>query len=87
MKSKPIIGIIGKAQTKFGEDLWHRIDETDEIRYLVVRNGGIAIMLLPTEPTLEFNDNDINDDTKLTKEEIEDLFKRIWFIYLVALRI
>ena len=48
MKNKPIIGIIGKVQPKYDEDLWHRIDEVDEIRYLTVKNGGIAITLLPT---------------------------------------
>ena len=29
--NKPIIGIIGKVQPKYEEDLWHRIDEVDEI--------------------------------------------------------
>ena len=58
---KPIIGIIGKVQPQYGEDIWHRIDETDEIRYLIVKNGGIAIKLLPTEATLKFNDNDTYD--------------------------
>ena len=66
---KPIIGIIGKVQPQYGEDIWHRIDEVDEIRYLIVKNGGIAIMLLPTEATLKFNDNDIKDDTILSDEE------------------
>ena len=77
MLDKPIIGIIGKVQPKYDEDLWHRIDETDEIRYLIVKNGGIAMMLLPTEPTLKFNDNDIKDNTKLTQEELEDLDRQI----------
>lgn len=77
MANKPIIGIIGKVQPKYNEDLWHRIDETDEIRYLIVKNGGIAMMLLPTEPTLQFNDNDIKDDTKLTQEELEDLDRQV----------
>ena len=58
---KPIIGIIGKVQPQYGEDIWHRIDEVDEIRYLIVKNGGIAIKLLPTEATLKFNDNDTYD--------------------------
>lgn len=79
MDKKPIIGIIGKVQPKITEDLWHRIDETDEIRYLLVKNGGIAIMLLPTESTLKFNDNDINDNKELTKEELEDLYRQLEF--------
>ena len=74
---KPIIGIIGKVQPQYDEDIWNRIDEVDELRYLVVKNGGTAIMLLPTEATLKFNENDIKDDTILTKEEIEELYRQI----------
>ena len=74
---KPIIGIIGKVQPQYGEDIWHRIDEVDEIRYLIVKNGGIAIMLLPTESTLKFNDNDIKDDTILSEEEKNELYRQI----------
>ena len=74
---KPIIGIIGKVQPQYGEDIWHRIDEVDEIRYLIVKNGGTAIMLLPTEITLKFNDNDIKDDTILSDEEKEELYRQI----------
>ncbi len=74
---KTIIGIIGKVQPQYGEDIWHRIDEVDEIRYLIVKNGGTAIMLLPTEATLKFNDNDIKDDTILSDEEKEELYRQI----------
>lgn len=75
--SKPIIGIIGKVQPQYGEDIWHRIDEVDELRYLIVKNGGTAIMLLPTEETLKFNDNDVNDDTILSDEEKNELYRQI----------
>ena len=74
---KPIIGIIGKVQPQYGEDIWHRIDEVDEIRYLIVKNGGIAITLLPTEETLKFNDNDIKDDTILSEEQKNELYRQI----------
>ena len=74
---KPIIGIIGKVQPQYGEDIWHRIDEVDEIRYLIVKSGGTAIMLLPTEETLKFNDNDIKDDTVLKEEELDELYRQI----------
>jgi len=77
--NKPIIGIIGKVQPKYEEDLWHRIDEVDEIRYLIVKSGGTAIMLLPTEETLKFNDNDIKDDTVLNEEELKE-YNNIQFI-------
>ena len=42
MNEKPIIGIIGKDRTKREEDMWHRIDEADEIRYLIVKNGTVT---------------------------------------------
>lgn len=74
---KPMIGIIGKVKTKHPEDMWHRIDEADEFRYLIVKNGGTAITLLPTEETLKFNDNDIKDETVLTEEEKEELYRQI----------
>ena len=74
---KPIIGIIGKVQPQYGEDIWHRIDEVDEIRYLIIKNGGIAIMLLPTEATLKFNDNDIKDNTILSSEQKKELYRQI----------
>lgn len=74
---KPIIGIIGKVQPQYGEDIWHRIDEVDEIRYLIIKNGGIAIMLLPTQEILKFNDNDIKDNTILTDEEKSELYRQI----------
>lgn len=74
---RPIIGIIGKVQPQYGEDIWHRIDEVDEIRYLIVKNGGTAIMLLPTEITLKFNDNDIEYNTVLSDEEKNELYRQI----------
>jgi len=77
MSKKPIIGIIGKYQGKWGEDIWSKVDIADEIRYLVVENDGIAISLLSAEKTLEFNRNDIKDEKELSKEEIEDLYRQI----------
>lgn len=74
---KPIIGIIGKVQPQYEEDLWHEIGEADELRYLIVKNGGTAIMILPTEKTLKFNDNDIKDDTCLSDEEKNELYRQI----------
>ena len=75
--SKPIIGIIGKVQPQYGDDIWHRIDEVDELRYLIVKNGGTAIMLLPTEKTLKFNDNDVKDNSILNDEEKNELYRQI----------
>lgn len=72
---KPIIGIIGKPGYKDPADIWNRMDIVDEIRYLVVKNGGIAITILPTEKTMKFNEDDIHDDTVLTEEEKSDLYQ------------
>lgn len=44
---------------------------------MIVKNGGIPIVLLPTEKTLVFNDNDIKDEKMLNREEICDLKKQI----------
>lgn len=74
---KPLIGIIGKVQPQYENDIWHRINEADELRYLIVKNGGIAIMLLPTEKTLKFNDNDFKNDAVLSDEEKNELYRQI----------
>lgn len=76
---KPIIGIVGKNEGIAEYDLWHRMDVVDEIRYLIVKNGGIAICLLPTEKTLKFNDNDIKDEKQLNSEELENLYRQLEF--------
>lgn len=76
--SKPIIGIVGKTtDNKNQYDIWNRIDIIDEIRYLVVENGGIPICILPTDRTMKFNDNDICDPKELTEEEKNDLYEII----------
>ena len=67
---KPVIGIVAKPGYKDLTDIWYRMDIVDEIRYLIVKNGGTAIMLLPTEAKLKFNDNDIKDDMNNTKDYI-----------------
>ena len=79
---KPIIGIIGKTIEYNKDFLWHEITCYDEIRYLIVKNGGIAIELLPTQETLDFEDVEINYIEKskeqiLSKEELEDLDRQI----------
>ena len=74
---KPIIGIPSKQPYPVKGDLWHRMEIVDDIRYLITENGGIAIMLLPTEHTMEFNQTDCGDDTILTQEEIADLHRQV----------
>ena len=74
---KPIIGIPSKEPIPDQDDLWHRMEIVDELRYLVTENGGITIMLLPTERTMDFNKSDCGDDTVLTEEEIADLHRQV----------
>lgn len=75
--NKPLIGIIGKVSPRFEGDLWQRIRISDELIYLIIKNGGTAISILPTNNTMKFNDNDISDETKLTQEELNELYRQI----------
>ena len=70
---KPLIGIVGKMLLQKEKDYWHREESVDDLRYLIVENGGIAIILTPSEKTMSFNDSDLGDSTILSDEEIEDL--------------
>lgn len=74
---RPIIGIIGKISPKFNDDLWQRIRISDELRYLIIKNGGTAISILPTNNSMNFNNNDFKDETPLTKDEINQLYRQI----------
>ena len=79
MNKRPIIGIVGKVEPPIDLDLWNRITLADEFRYLVVKHGAIAMMLLPTEATMEFNQDDIKDNKELTEEEKEGLYTQMEF--------
>lgn len=48
---KTIIGIVSKPKPKKEKNIWNKMYIADEIRYLIIKNGGIAISLLPTEET------------------------------------
>ena len=72
---KPVIGIVGKPGYDDPVDIWNRIDIVDELRFLIVKHGGIAVTILPTEKTLVFNKNDIRDDKVLSEEEKNDLYQ------------
>lgn len=74
---KPVIGIPSKIQNRQEGDLWHRQEIADELRYLIVRHGGIAIMLMPSKETMDFNESDLGDDKILTAEQIEDLHAQV----------
>lgn len=71
---KKIIGIVGKPKKG---NIWNKMFISDELRYLVVKSGGLAVSILPTEETMEFNDNDFGDRKHLNPIEKEDLYELI----------
>ena len=75
--NKPVIGIPSKMRQHDEKDLWHRQEVVDDLRYLIVRHGGICIMLTPSELTMKFNESDLGDDTVLSEEEISDLHRQV----------
>lgn len=74
---KPIIGIVSKPKPKKEKNIWNKMYIADEIRYIIIKNGGLAISLLPTEETLKYNENDVMDMKKLKQEEKEDICRLV----------
>lgn len=74
---KPIIGIPSKHRRDIENDLWSRHEVVEELRYLICKHGGIAIMLLPCQLSSDFNESDLGDDKILTDEEIKDLHTQV----------
>ena len=74
---KPVIGIVAKQQAHKEDDLWHRQEMVDELRILIIEHGGIAVMLLPSEDTMQFNQSDLGDDKVLTEEELAGLRQQV----------
>ena len=74
---KPIIGIVSKPKQKKEKNIWNKMYIADEIRYLIVKNGGLAISLLSPEETMDFNKDDINDKKILTKQEKNDILELV----------
>ena len=77
MNNKPIIGIPCKQKKADKNDLWNRMEVVDALRYLVVKYGGIAITLLPSEETFDFNQSDLGDPKVLSEQEIDDLHRQV----------
>ena len=69
--SKPIIGIVGKPSIE--KDMWHYMEIVDDIRYTLIKNGAIAIGLLPTDNKINFKLDEEVDKELLSFNEIEDL--------------
>ena len=73
MTKKPIIGIVSKPNT-FVNGTWSQQIVYDGLRCAVLKNGGLAIGILPSAATHDFNKVDgITDTTSLSAQEIEDL--------------
>lgn len=70
---KPVVGIVPKPVDMPKGHLWHRFTLVDDLRLMVVENGGVAIGILPSEKTLEFHREDDLVVKSLSYEEIQDL--------------
>lgn len=67
--AKPIIGIVGRVATsKSGDDT---ICSWEEIRLSVIKNGGVPLLILPTN---DFLYNKQEEIPLLTEQEKEDLY-------------
>lgn len=70
---KPIIGIVSKNITieEFYNWSWQRI--SNDVRYAINKNGGIALGVLPQTLRKEFNQFDEHENIELSQQEIDDL--------------
>ena len=74
---RPVIGIPAKEREKSQNDYWHRMEVVDDLRYLTVKYGGTAVMLLPGEVRTDFNKSDLSDPAVLSEEEKEILYQEV----------
>lgn len=70
---KPIIGIVTKNITveEFYNWSWQRI--SNDVRYAINKNGGIALGIMPQTKRKKFNQEDEPENVKLSNKEISDL--------------
>ncbi len=47
LMEKLVIGIVGKPSIE--KDMWHYMEIVDDIRYVLTKNGALAVGLLPSE--------------------------------------
>ena len=73
MNNKPLIGIVGRPSVSTVD--WGYINISEDIRRLVIRNGGLSIGIIPTALEVDFDKNDMEDETQLTFQEKKDLLK------------
>ncbi len=67
---KPVIGIVGKPSME--SDMWHYMEICDDIRYALIKNGALAVGILPTDKK-NFKYDDDSDNCSLSSDEIQDL--------------
>lgn len=78
MRRKPIIGIISKPNTYCDIELFTQQVIYDGVRNAVIKNGGLAIGILPTKETNKFCVSDeIVDGTHFSSSELDDLYTLI----------
>ena len=70
---KPIIGIVTKNITveEFYNWSWQR--SSNDVRYAINKNGGIALGIMPQTKRKKFNQEDEPENVKLSNKEISDL--------------
>ncbi|MBR1376590.1 MAG: gamma-glutamyl-gamma-aminobutyrate hydrolase family protein [Bacilli bacterium] len=74
---KPIIGIVSKPN-KFDIKLLQNQIIYEPVRCAILKNGGLAIGILPTQETDKFYEGEVRvDKTVLTDAEKNDLYKLI----------
>lgn len=75
--NKPIIGIISKPNVFCDDELYTQQITYDGIRCAILKNDGIVIGILPTQPINKFCNTDELDKTKLTEQELKDLYQLV----------
>ena len=78
MNNKPLIGIVSKPNIFCDQELFTQQVVYDGVRNAVLKNGGLAIGILPTKISNKFCNSDENiDGTYFNEIELNDLYSLI----------
>ena len=78
MNNKPIIGIVSKPNIFCDQELFTQQIVYDGVRNAILKNGGVAIGILPTKISNKFCTSDeIINDTDFSQSELKDLYSLI----------
>lgn len=78
MNNKPIIGIVSKPNIFCDQELFTQQIVYDGVRNAILKNGGLAIGILPTKISNKFCTSDeIINDTDFSQSELKDLYSLI----------